>query len=75
VSLEETAGYLSRKYPGAFPLADWDMIEVSATGHTTLYQLLLRAMGKIKKPGREEADKALSIAEAFIQKASSEMRH
>ncbi|HSB47699.1 MAG TPA: hypothetical protein VLD37_06830 [Candidatus Bilamarchaeum sp.] len=72
-SLEDTASYLSKRYPGVFPLADWDTLEVAASGRVTLYKLLLSAMGKIKKDAREEAGRALTTAEAFISSARSEL--
>jgi hypothetical protein len=72
-SLEDTANYISKRYPGVFPLSDWDVIEVAASGHVSLYKLLLLAMGKIKKNDKDDASKAITTAEAFIASARSEL--
>jgi hypothetical protein len=72
-SLEATADYLSKKYPGIFPLGEWDIVEVAASGRITLYKFLLSAMGKLKKSDRQEADRAVETAETFIQTARMEL--
>lgn len=72
-SLEDTADYIAKKYPGLFPIEGWERIEIASSPRVTLYKMFLSAMGKIKKPGRESAEEAIITAETFIESARSEL--
>jgi hypothetical protein len=73
-SLEATAEYLARNHPGVFLVEEWVALEQAAAVETPgLYNMLLTAMGKVKKTGEQEAKEAMRVAEAFVSSAKSEM--
>ncbi|MEW6721966.1 MAG: hypothetical protein AB1324_01755 [Candidatus Micrarchaeota archaeon] len=73
-SLEETISYLAGRYPGSLPLNEWRGLEEALVeGGHGLYNMLMEAMGKVKKAGPEEAYGAIGIAEQFIARAREEM--
>ena len=72
-SLEDTEDYISKKYPGVFPVGDWDRIEITASPRVTLYKMVLSAMGKIRPPDRSVAEEAVVIADTFIRTARHEL--
>jgi hypothetical protein len=73
-SLEATASYLLQRYPGIFPVEEWYRMEESAfEGGYGLYYLLLKAAGKVRKTGEQEAAEALSVAGVFLESAMEEI--
>ncbi len=73
-SLDTALQYLLRKYPGLLPLEGWQRLEsLPDEDAPRLYNLLLSAMGRLKKTGEQEAKEALGIAELFIGSARAEM--
>jgi hypothetical protein len=74
-SLETTISYLFQRYPGELPLDEWHRFEEAAYGSGYgLYFMILKAMGKVKKTGEQEAYEAMSTAMAFINSTRAEMR-
>lgn len=73
-SFDSTLLYLLKHYPGMLPLDDWQRLEqIPAYDTPGLYNMLLSAMGKLKKTGEQEAKQAVVVAEAFIASARAEM--
>jgi hypothetical protein len=73
-SLEATVAHLMKHYPGVFPVDEWQRLEViPATDSPGLYNMILSAMGKLKKTGEQEAKEAMKVAGSFITSANSEM--
>ena len=73
-NLETTVSYLVQRYPGAFPVEEWQRLEdVPMEDTPGLYNMILGAMGKIKKTGEQEAMEAMALADAFIGSARAEM--
>jgi hypothetical protein len=73
-SLDSTLIYLLKHYPGILPLDDWQRLEqMPAYDSPGLYNMLLAAMGKLKKTGEQEAKEAVMVAGAFIESARAEM--
>ena len=66
--------HMLERYPGLFPVAEWQQIESfpleSAPG---LLNLILRLLGRLKKPGEQEANQALKAASSFVESARAEM--
>jgi len=73
-NLETTLAYLSERHPGALPIEEWHRLEEAPDEDSPgLYGMILAAMGKLKKTGRQEAKDAIALAESFILSASAEM--
>ena len=71
---EGAVAHILERYPGMFPVAEWEEMESfpleSASG---LFNLILRLLGRLKKPGEQEASQALRTAKAFVESARAEM--
>jgi len=73
-SLDATTAFLLKRYPGVFPVQEWLGLEsMPAEGAPGLYNMILSAMGKIKKTGAQEAKEAILVAESFFMSAESEL--
>ncbi len=73
-NLESTLAYLSERHPGALPTEEWHRLEEAPDEDSPgLYGMLMAAMGKLKKTGRQEAKDAITLAESFIMSAGAEM--
>ncbi len=73
-SLDATIAFLSRRYPGVFPVEDWLRLESAPVENGPgLYNMLLSAMGSFKKTREQEAKSAIMVAGSFISSARSEM--
>ncbi len=71
---EGVAGFLARRFPGEFPTDAWlDLERIPDEDSPGLYNILLSAMGRLKKAGEQEAIHALHVAESFVRAAKSEM--
>ena len=69
---EGVAAYLASSHPGRFPTEEWLELErIPDDDSPGLYNMLLSAMGRLKKAGEQEAIHALSDAESFIAAADS----
>jgi UTP-glucose-1-phosphate uridylyltransferase len=73
-TLEATTAALSSRHPGVFPLGEWAALEEAAVVETPgLYNMILTAMGMVKKTGEQEAREAIRVAGMFVTSAQSEM--
>ncbi len=73
-TLESASSYLAWRYPGSFPLDEWERLEsIPIEDSPGLYNMILSALGKLKKAGEQEATDALSAASIFIESARAEM--
>jgi hypothetical protein len=73
-NLESTVSYLLQRYPGAFPVEGWQGLEDIPLEDTPgLFNMVLSAVGRLKKAGEQEASEALALAAAFVESAWAEM--
>jgi len=73
-SAEGVAHLLATRFPGRFPIEDWlDIESIPEEDSPGLYNIILAAMGRLKKAGEQEAHYALTVAESFVRAAVSEM--
>lgn len=74
-SLDATASFLLRRYPGVFPIEEWLNLEsLGGENSPGLYNMIMSAMGKIKKTGEQEAREAVLVAESFATSAEMELK-
>jgi len=65
-TFDATIRYLEPRYSNVLPLDSWSEIEsIKAEGEGIIY-LFLKLIGKIKKPNRQQAKKAIITAEQFL---------
>jgi hypothetical protein len=73
-SLDATLAYLIEHHPGALPIDEWQRLEETPDADSPgLYNIILGAMGKLKRTGEQEANEAIIVAEAFIASARAEI--
>lgn len=70
-SLDATTYYLDGRYAGMLPLDSWTEMETSFSGEAGMTSLLLRALGKNKKPDKENTEQALAVAGSFLTSVKS----
>lgn len=69
-SLDAAVFYISRRYPGMFPVEAWESVERIPVEDTPgLYNMVLSALGRLRKAGEKEARDAIVIAEMFLESA------
>jgi len=65
-TFDSTIRYLEPRYSNILPLDSWSDLEaIQAEGDGIIY-FLLKVIGKIKKPNRQQAKKAIITAEQFL---------
>jgi uncharacterized protein (UPF0332 family) len=73
-SFEATAAYLSRCYPGRFPLRTWYRAETTVIHKQGgLYGMLAGAIGKATKNLQQDANDAINAADGFLDAVRREM--
>ncbi len=74
-TMDSATAYLSARYPGRFPISEWQRTETMASGHEYgLYHMILRYLGRTRKTGEKEAESSLSAAERFVRSAAEALK-
>jgi len=69
-TLEASVAYLESRYAGKVPVDSWERMETAFPGETIgVMNALMSALGKSRKPDRENTGEALGAAERFLASA------
>ncbi len=68
-TLDTTCYYLQNHYPKKFPVKEWKIIEIGTKTGVKLVDTILEKLGfgKKQEARKREAERALAIAEVFVQ--------